>query len=323
MLRAAIIGAGRMAWGYDGGVWNGNESPITLASCIDKHPDISLVAVFDPIVSARERFLTGFADANSVNLHESLSGFFDEKPDLVAIASPTELHAEHILACIDASIPRLWIEKPTTQNLQDLKYLIKTVSNLKNKPRVCVNYVRRCLPQVERLKSHIAEVDPSVFIKIDVKYSRGLTVNGVHMLDLVGFLLELKESPKLRFCNYGNNDNHQFGFSWHNIEVNVIGYDLPFHLIELSVTDKRGRMSLIRGGQHLIWEAAEPNPLYPGFCRLSAPADLIDFHSPIAANDATYHMLCALLDDSVPSPSSLEDTLFTQSVLDEVNKSLR
>ena len=149
MLRAAIIGAGRIGWAYDGGRWDGETRAVSLASCMDKHPRVRLVAVFDPVAEARQRFSAGYQGPGPVKIFDNLTALLSDKPDLVAIASPTAFHAEHIAACFDASIPRLWIEKPATLQLGELKSLLLHMGQLTHRPRTCVNYLRRCLPQID------------------------------------------------------------------------------------------------------------------------------------------------------------------------------
>ena len=323
MLRAAIIGAGRISWAYDGGRWDGETRAVSLASCMDKHPEVRLVAVFDPVSEARQRFSAGYQGPGPVKIFDNLTALLNERPDIVAIASPTEFHAEHIAACFDASIPRLWIEKPATLQLGELKSLLLHMGQLTHRPRTCVNYLRRCLPQIDYMKAHLAAADPDRPVRMNVSYSRGLAVNGVHMLDLVGVLLGAQEAPELEFCVCPHYGDVQFGFHSSNIQVTVTGYDLAYHLIELSLTDDRGRLSLVRGGSDLTWEEAEPNPLYPGFFRLPAPVELTQFNGPDSVLDnAAYQMLCALVDDSLPSPSPLEDALFAQSLLARVEQAI-
>lgn len=75
MLRAGIIGAGRIGWRYDGGRWNGKAS-VTHASCIDRHPHTNLVAVHDPVESVCKEFADAFPDVLTTT---SLADFFSSK----------------------------------------------------------------------------------------------------------------------------------------------------------------------------------------------------------------------------------------------------
>ncbi|MFK7862089.1 MAG: Gfo/Idh/MocA family protein [Granulosicoccus sp.] len=321
-LRAGIIGAGGIAWRYDGGAWNEKNPSITLASCLDRHPETQLVAVFDPIAEARQAFDRGYQGPRPVELFEHIGNFLNQDLDLVAIASPSEYHASHIEACFEASVPRLWIEKPVTLHMDDFWRIREHYRSMESQPRTCVNYQRRCLPQVKYMKDYIAQSpDSPEAMAISITYSRQLEVNGVHLLDLLGYITDAQEAPSLDFIRSPDLANPQFGLTLKGHPVTITGHDLPYHLIEISITDRQGRLSLVRGATELIWECAEPNPDYPGFFRIAHPQST-DIHVKHADSlqESTYQMLCALIDNSVPSPSTIESAWFAQTLLDRVKQ---
>lgn len=319
-LRAGIIGAGRIAWAYDGGNWDGVSPSVSLASCLHRHPETRLVAVFDPVAEARAAFQSGYKGPGPVSVHDQIEAFFGEGLDLVAIASPSAYHAEHIRACLDAQVPRLWIEKPVTLDIASYDALRTRVGAMPVPPRTCVNFLRRSLPQLAFMRLHLAESpDAPGGIAIDLRYSRRLDVNGVHMLDLLGALTKAQEIPPLDFLRCADPANPQFGLTLGGMPVTVTGHALPYHLIELDITDSRGRLSLRRGGQSLTWEAAEPNPDYPGFFRVSAPRPVPGMEDgEEAMREATFRMLASLVDDSAPPVSTLETAWFSQALMDAV-----
>lgn len=320
-LRAGIIGAGRIAWQYDGGGWDGRSACVTLASCFHRHPQTQLVAVFDPVVSARSAFRSGYKGPGPVAVHESLTDFFAENLDIVAIASPSQYHAAHIAACLDAKVPRLWIEKPVTLDLASFDALRSRVAQMPNPPRTCVNFLRRSLPQLAFMQRHLAQSpNQPCEIKLTLRYSRGLAVNGVHLLDLLGAVTAATSVPPLDFMRAPDPENPQFGLTLCGFPVTVTGQSLGYHLIEFDITDSRGRLSLNRGGQSLTWEAAEPNPDYPGFFRLGTPNPVEGLEpGERAMQEATFRMLCSLVDDSAPPISSLDTAWFSQALLETVN----
>ncbi len=320
-LRAGLIGAGRIAWQYDGGGWDGQSACVTLASCFHRHPQTQLVAVFDPVASARLAFQNGYNGPGPVAVHETLTDFFAENLDIVAIASPSQHHAGHIAACLDAQVPRLWIEKPVTLDLATYNDLRARIGQMSNPPRTCVNFLRRSLPQLAFMQQHLAQSpNHPAEIELTLRYSRGLAVNGVHMLDLLGAVTGATSVPPLDFIRALDPENPQFGLSLCGYPVTVTGQSLGYHLIEFDVTDSRGRLSLNRGGQTLTWEAAEPNPDYPGFFRLGTRNPVAGLEpGERAMQEATFRMLCTLVDDSAPPISSLDTAWFSQALLEAVN----
>jgi hypothetical protein len=139
------------------------------------------------------------------------------------------------------------------------------------------------------------------------------------MLDFLAALTGASQAPPLDYVRAADLDNPQFGMTLNGHPITVTGQDLPYHLIEISITDSRGRLSLVRGAQDLVWEGMEPNPDYPGFFRIAAPERVEGFDTREASlQEATYRMLCALLDEQTLSPSSLETAWFSQAILEQV-----
>ena len=316
-LRCGIIGAGQIAWRYDGGRWDGRRS-LTHAACLDRHPQTELVAVFDPVAESRAAFEAGYTGPVPVALPETLQDFCALELDLVAIASPTQHHGAHLRACLEAGVPRLWVEKPVTLDFVEFESLRKSVDALPASPRICVNYFRRALPQVARLKAHL-QASPDL-IGVEIVYSRALAVNGVHLLDLLGHLFDVTAPPPLDWLRPdASGENPDFGMTLAGVPVTVTGHALPYHLIELRLTGPDGRMSLTQGGAALMWEAAQPNPHYPGFFNIAPPVPALPADLAQAAmHDGMYLMLDNLVDAQAVPVSPLHSAYFAQDVLTQV-----
>jgi hypothetical protein len=325
VLRAGIIGAGRIAWSYDGGAWDGARS-LSHAACFHRHPKTDLVAVFDPDPAARAAFTSGYGGPGPVDCCAGFDAFLAQDLDLVAIASPTEHHATQIAACIDAAVPRLWIEKPATRDMASFEALQYRLGRCDAPPRIVVNYMRRFLPHVAEAKARVqAALAAGKLRRLDVTYSRGLAVNGVHFLDLVGHFLDLSAAPALDWIDRADTAEPSFGFTLGNVAVAVLGIpDLGYHALELSAVTDTGRLSLSRAGAELTWEAAQPNPDVPGFFNLGPPVHLVPPDTATRAMlDGSYLALCDLVDDRAASRSPFEASGFTQSVLARVSEGRR
>ena len=308
MLLAGIIGAGRIGWRYDGGRWNGKAS-VTHASCIDRHPSTSLTAMHDPVVSVCDEFASAFPHVLSTT---SLADFFARDLDLVCIASPSECHAAHLLACFDAGTRYILLEKPVTLELTDYHKVMKRWQGLRQKPRLHVNFFRRVLPQVAKLREVFSRTAPK---GIEIAYSRGLAINGIHLLDMLGFVSQSVTPHAIDWVT-GTPANPSFGFCLGNVPVTVMGYDLPYHYIEFRMLLDHGRLALVDGGNRLEYEPAEPTPNYPGFYHLgSREAAFDNLQAASAMEDGTYKGLCVLLDDTAEQVSSLEAAQFGQHLI--------
>jgi hypothetical protein len=316
-LRCGIIGAGQVAWRYDGGRWDGRSS-LTHAACFDRHADTKLVAVFDPDTNSLDAFNAGYADPQSVTTYHTLEDFMALDLDLIAIASPTQYHSEHLRTCLEAGVGRVWIEKPVTLDFSEFEDLRHAVDAMQTAPRICVNYFRRALPQVAQLKAHLRT--GAGVTGVEIIYSRKLAVNGVHMLDLLGHLFDVNTPPPLDWLRKDvGGANPNFGLTIAGVPITVTGHDMPYHLIELRVTGIHGRMALTQGGAALTWEASCPNPDYPGFFSTTPPQEVIPLaQSRIAMKDGMYLMLDNLIDAQASPLSPLSSAHFAQGVLAQV-----
>ena len=312
-LRCGIIGLGRIAWRYDLGRWDGVRS-VSHASCIARHQETTLVAVLDPNADARKSFATDGPSEN-VAICDDADTFFAQGLDLVTIASPSEHHPAHIKSCFDARIPYLFVEKPVTLELAEFDQLLSDHRDGPFQPRVTVNFFRRFLPQFWHFKEHMQTVKGSGFLHVN--YSRRLDVNGVHLLDIIGFLFDKQIPPELEWCDNSDPNNPDLGLNINRISVVITGQDLPYHALDARFTDARGRLSIIQGGRALTWEAREDNPDYPGFYHLAPPIQpSVDFDPAATMRDGTYLAFCNLVDDSVPSLAPLASAYFSQSLME-------
>lgn len=313
MVRAGIIGAGNIGWRYDGGVWDGRRS-VSHAACIARHPRCTLVAVGDPDAQAREHARQAFSD--EVLVTGDLDAFFCQDLDLVCIASPTSHHGTHLRACLEHETDYVLLEKPVATDFTEYEQLVD-LWTAHQSTRVLVNYFRRSLPQVAKLRDACRS---SELVALDFSYSRGLAVNGVHLLDLMGDLLDTNSAPPLTWAS-GSVDNPSFGLTSRGVDVTVRGFDLPYHCIEVRAIFPDGRLSLLDGGARLEYEQREENPDYPGFFHLAPPGPAVDpIQATSAMRDGTYLSLCNLLDDRVPVNSSLATAGFAQELLSSVEQ---
>ena len=318
-LKAAILGAGRIGWSYDGGAWDGIRS-VSHAACYARDPRTQLVAVFDPDEAARASFRAGYKGPGEPLVTGDLDEVLALSPDCISVCSPSQHHAAQIERLLESDASYLWVEKPVTLALPDHEALLAKYRSLGTPPRICVNYFRRNLPQYATLRD-AARVEPPVALL--ATYSRGLVVNGVHMLDQIGAVLNATDAPGLDWIEASDTDNPSFGFRIGETRVTVTGMDLPYHCIDITAVFRDRRLSIVRGGLELREEPVEPNPDYPGFHHLAPLAldpDAARHHA--AMLDGTWLNLQSLLDAGEPPASSLETSLFAARLLERVSRAM-
>ena len=264
-MRAAIIGLGQIAWRYDGGQ-PADGTALTHLSAL-RQAGLDIMGATDPDAQACAKFTT----ATGINTQATVAALLDMPPDVVSIASPTQLHADHLVACLEAGVKYIWLEKPATTDPAATRDLAARATALD--ARVMVGFQRRYMPSYLAL----AQDDLGDLIGIDVTYSRGLETNGAHMVDLILWLLEDQmpdllgvmpgplppvhvQEPCPSFLLQGAG----------NVPVTVTGLDLLYHSIDIVVHYSKGRRAVRHGGQTLLAEAKTPNPLFPGFYHLTS-----------------------------------------------------
>ncbi len=133
-VRIAIVGAGLVGRRH--------------VAAIDHVADVSVSAIVD---TADEAIV--FAQENSIPSFASLTELFDDhKPDGVILSTPTNLHVEQALTCIEQACPVL-VEKPLASNSEDGKKLVELGDKLK--VPILVGHHRRHNPLIHRARAMI------------------------------------------------------------------------------------------------------------------------------------------------------------------------
>jgi predicted dehydrogenase len=102
VLRTAVVGLGRIGFGF--------HVPAVLG-----HPGYSLAAVVDPVAERRAEAMAKWGAPAFADVAEMLRA---ARPDLVVVASPTRLHAEHTLAALHAGA-HVFCDKPVATDLAE------------------------------------------------------------------------------------------------------------------------------------------------------------------------------------------------------------
>jgi len=249
-LRSALIGLGRVAWGYP---------PAGKPGCASTHLeayrvlDVECAGGCDPDAEVRQRFTT----ATGLPAYPDPAALFAaQQLDIVSVCSPDEVHFEHAAAALEKGVKRIWLEKPPAATAAQARELI-TLARGAN-ATVAVNFFRRYHPCFEKMRDLLKREALGPVRSLRLQYSRGLLANGSHQLDLIGFLL---------------GDGKRFtASSYHGVPLHICGADLPYHVQETEVLCEEGRLLAMQGGAALRIDPARANPAYPGFMHLETGA---------------------------------------------------
>ena len=270
--KGALIGLGQMAWKYDGGRASDPEDPRTHASAYGARGDGILAGGCSPDPREREMFARAL-DLPVFETPEDLLRVV--RPRVVSICSPTSFHTSHVMCCLEAGVPLIWLEKPPAASLAELDALRREA---RGRARVLVHYHRRYAPFFRLLRREIRRGSLGPFRGGEVVYSRGLASNGIHFVDLVLFLWDVAGVPEISFRHVSafGEDYPTFALVVGGGEILFRGVDVPGHLFEGSFSFDDARVRFADGGERGGVEMRRENPRYPGFFHYHPEASPLD-----------------------------------------------
>lgn len=140
-MKYALIGCGRI-------------SPNHIAAALKN--DLEIVAVCDVVEERMESILSKFDfDSSNVKRYIDYKEMIqNEKPELVAIATESGLHAEIALYCIENKI-NVIIEKPIAMNMKDARAICEAAE--RNDVVVCANHQNRFNKSIQKIHEAMEE----------------------------------------------------------------------------------------------------------------------------------------------------------------------
>jgi predicted dehydrogenase len=269
--RAAIVGLGNIAWRFDRSQIS-RPGSLSHAGAYVRNNRTIIGGGYSPDKGDRNAFQKAFG----VPVYASLADLLDqESPDIVSISSPAPWHFSQTLACLKKKVPMIWLEKPAAGSLQELDQLLEVSGQ--GRSTVMVNFQRRYCPAYQNLRRVYQEQHLGTCGLIQLTYSRGLEVNGSHILDMLFFVTGDQAQWHLEWASaHGDRENPCFSLLLANgPRVMVAGLSLPYHCIDMALTCDQGRVSILHGGMTAVVEVRVEHELFPGFYRLRHTGDEI------------------------------------------------
>jgi predicted dehydrogenase len=265
MLKAVLIGLGNIAWKFSNN--KNSKSSLSHMDAFLSNNNVELCAGYSPDSNHVEIFSknTGFVGYDNLNkMLEEIS------PDIVSICSPQEFHFQHVKLCIDYQVPMIWLEKPAASSADEINSMEKLRVSMKKPSTILVNYQRRYSENYQKLKAIIEKESYGKPLLVEINYSKGLQLNGSHMLDILIYLLpnfsyellwvddrDMLDNPSF-ICRLSDNLNV-------NLNVNFNGINVDFHNIDIRILFEKARISIEHCDMSLRVEKVVENKIYPGF----------------------------------------------------------
>jgi predicted dehydrogenase len=183
MLTVAIIGAGRIAGGFDSDRFDVNSGIFTHAGAYTRDGRFMLKTVID----ADEQKACNFAQEWGVAaVGTKISDLSDDYHDIVSVCTPDHTHASIVIELIKQRATKtIFAEKPLALSSREITYIRKLSEE--NDVRVLVNFQRRFDSAHIHLRDMIASGIVTI-LAVNTFYIKGLEHIGTTMIDTLCFL---------------------------------------------------------------------------------------------------------------------------------------
>jgi len=267
--RAAIIGCGQIAGGYDSGP--NSQGINTHAQAYKTEPGVRLIAVADTDKDRAERFAnTWKVPAWYTSGGEMLKA---ERPEIVSICTPDSTHQELLMTCLSSpSVRAIWCEKPLGLNLHQAASGVAACEE--KKVVLAVNYQRRWDPAFQRIGAAIRGGEFGRIQKVVGFYTKGIRHNGSHLVDLLisWFGRPVREEVFGWLTDFSPDDpTVDARLDFDSVVAYLIGLDeRAFSLFEIDVIGSRLRINIEDFGYRIRWSNLVQDPRFPDHAMLQA-----------------------------------------------------
>ena len=268
-LRALIIGAGKIAAGYDA---PDAKEILTHAHGFQSVPGFTLTGFVDRDLAQAEQ---AAAKWGGKAFAEIRAAFADGPVDVVSVATPDATHAA-VLKELAAYSPRLiFCEKPLALSWTDAQAIDELYRHL---PTVIqVNYLRRFVPEFQAVKQAIAAGSYGRFLTGSGFYVKGFLHNGSHMVDLLQYWLGEatggRELPMGRSDDRLQTAEYLAGDTEKNVLLQFADGGLftiqslagnPYWIFEMDLLFEQKRLRILDSGLSMQEYTLGENPVFPG-----------------------------------------------------------
>lgn len=175
-LRAAVIGAGNIAQGFDNPQ---DETILTHVKGYQRNPAFALVAILDRDADRAQQAARRWNIPHACREEKEL---FAHKPDVISICTPDHTHQALLWKCLESSARLVFCEKPLGQDIAEAARLVAAYAEAGKS--LAVNYSRRWLPAIMALCPGSAQPYGRL-LSARIKYYKGFFHNGSHLIDLL------------------------------------------------------------------------------------------------------------------------------------------
>lgn len=260
MLKAGIIGCGRI--GIGGGSRAGADLYYTHAGAYLQHPKIDLVAAADIEPSRLEMVRAVWGTRKTFLTCQDM--LHAERPDVVSICVPDDLHYDVLNEAIKARVPAIWCEKPFTLDVEQAREAVRRCAE--QGIVLAVNHQRRWEPEHQRLRNAIAHGELGAIQHVRGLYYGSLIRVGTHLVDLLRFLLgEVAEVAVLNVRDLAPPSiDVRVNFQCGATAILQGCQKKDYEIFEVDIIGTLGRVQITDFGHRIAYWRVADSPEYPG-----------------------------------------------------------
>lgn len=269
MMRSAlVVGLGQIGMGYDLKL-DPHDYVLTHARAFQQHPAFRLAGAIDVDPHKREVFEAHYDAPAFAEIGAAVAAL---QPDVVAVATPTLVHAATMRAVLQSCRPiALLCEKPLAFELVDAREMLQGAS--KQDCKVFVNYMRRAESGVIEVKKRMLDGRIGKLEKGVVWYSKGLFNNGSHFLNLLQYWLgdvtDFQIVHRGRLWD-GVDPEPDVVVSFGDLRILFLAAreeNFSHYTIELIAAN--GRLRYEKGGEQIVWQGTSEDEAFAGYTILN------------------------------------------------------
>ncbi len=269
-----VIGLGQIGMGYDFDII-GETAVYTHARAISVHSAFSLAGAVDISSVQRARFERRYGLPAYDQIQVALRQL---QPDVVAIATPSESHADTLSKVINACRPKLVLcEKPLSYELDEARSMVEMCE--KAGIELFVNYMRRTDPGVIEIKRRLDRGEINTPLKLNAWYSKGVWNNGSHFLNLLELWLgdistATLINPGRLWDNHDPEPDFEVKFALGSAIFRA-AWEESFSHYGIELLSPSGRLRYDKGGEAIEWQAVCADSNFEGYRVLAEQRETI------------------------------------------------
>jgi predicted dehydrogenase len=305
-----LVGLGRIGFGYDADL--SDDFVYSHARAFTRNPRFTLIGGVDPNGVARGRFTATTGVPAWADINDAPQTAF---PQVVVIATPTELHADGVRRVLARWRPQVIVcEKPIAPSIQDGNSIVEACHAAG--AHLLVNFIRRADPGVASVQSMIAAGEIAAPVRGVLWYSKGLLHNGSHLLDLATHWLGAWQDARVIRPDAVEPDI-AVTFARGRL-ICIAAPEEHFSHYTMELVSPSGRLRYDRSGHDIFWQPAVPHPQLAGY-RVLGEAIVISSGMPKYQAHVANQILTALEGRAHPLATGQEALQLQRQILSLTN----